>query len=109
MALSERSRSTIYQTFTTLIDDEEAVEEMLSYFPARDVEEPVTKELLRAEMAALRSELRGEMSSLRVEMAEMELRLKVELRDAMRQQTQWMIGVMITLVALMVSIQAFIR
>ncbi|MGI8709476.1 MAG: hypothetical protein ACR2LA_00555 [Acidimicrobiales bacterium] len=43
-----RSRSTIYQTFTTLIDDEEAVEEMLSYFPARDVEEPVTKEFLRA-------------------------------------------------------------
>ncbi|MGI8709475.1 MAG: hypothetical protein ACR2LA_00550 [Acidimicrobiales bacterium] len=64
---------------------------------------------LRAEMGGVGSELRGEMSSLRVDMAEMELRLKVELRDAMRQQTQWMIGVMITLVALMVSIQAFIR
>lgn len=44
MSLTERSRHKLYETFTDLIDDEKAVEEMLSYFPARDVEEPVTKD-----------------------------------------------------------------
>ncbi len=37
---------------------------MLSFFPSRDVEEPVTKEFLRAEMA----DLRAEMADLRAEM-----------------------------------------
>ena len=56
MALSEKSRSTLYQGFTTLLADEQAVEEMLSYFPARDVEEPATKEFIRAEVAELRDD-----------------------------------------------------
>ena len=51
VALSEKHRSTLYQGLVDLIPDEQAVEEMLSYFPARDVEEPVTKDYLRAEMA----------------------------------------------------------
>ena len=49
MPMTERSRHKLYETFTALIDDETAVQEMLSYFPARDVEEPVTKDFLRAE------------------------------------------------------------
>ena len=53
MALTERSRNALYTGLTEIIH-EEAVSEMLSYFPARDVEEPVTKEFLRAEMAELR-------------------------------------------------------
>ena len=53
MALTERSRSAIYLGLTNVIDDDQAVEEMLSYFPARDVEEPVTKEYFRAEMASM--------------------------------------------------------
>lgn len=52
MSLSEKSRSALYVGLTGLVEDEEAVGEMLSYFPARDVEEPVTKEFLRAELAA---------------------------------------------------------
>ena len=77
MALTEKSRSALYQGLTTIIGDQ-AVEEMLSYFPARDVEEPVTKEFLRAEMNDLRvemSDLRVEMSDLRTEMASMEIRI----------------------------------
>ncbi len=31
--------------------------ETLSYFPARDVDEPVSKEFLRAEIADLRAEM----------------------------------------------------
>jgi hypothetical protein len=50
MPMTERSRHKLYETFTALIDDETAVQEMLSYFPARDVEEPVTKDFLRAEL-----------------------------------------------------------
>ncbi len=34
MPLTERSRHKLYETFTARIDDEEAVEEMLSDFPA---------------------------------------------------------------------------
>jgi hypothetical protein len=56
VAISERSRSAIYQALSPLAG-EEPVSEMLSYFPARDVEEPVTKELLRAELAELRTEI----------------------------------------------------
>ena len=67
MALTERNRSALYQGLTTVID-EEAVEEMLSYFPARDVEEPATKEFLRAETALLRTELKDDMTVLRTEL-----------------------------------------
>ena len=77
MSLTERSRAALYQGLITVINDEQAVQEMMSYFPARDVEEPVTKEFLRAELAANReqicTELRSEMLTLgrelRVEMA----------------------------------------
>ena len=57
MPLTQRSRSALYQGLTEIIHDDQAVEEMLSYFPSRDVEEPVTKEFLRAEMADLRAEM----------------------------------------------------
>jgi len=68
MALSERSRSVLYQGLVTIDEDEQAVQEMMSYFPARDVEEPVTKDFLRAEMNDLRAEMRTEMGDLRTEM-----------------------------------------
>jgi hypothetical protein len=63
VAISEKSRSALYQGLVP-IAGEEAVGEMLSYFPARDVDEPVTKELLRAEIATVETEiadLRSEM------------------------------------------------
>lgn len=57
MAITERSRSVLFQGFTSIIDDEQAVQEMMACFPARDVEEPATKEYVRAETAALRTEM----------------------------------------------------
>lgn len=77
MALTEKSRSALYLGLTELIADEQAVQEMLSYFPARDVEEPVTKEFLRAEMAVLRAE----MADLRTEMAEFRTEMRTEMAD----------------------------
>ncbi len=56
MAISEKSRSALYQGLAT-VAGEEAVSEMLSYFPARDVDEHVTKDFLRAELADLRAEM----------------------------------------------------
>jgi len=110
MALSERSRSALYQSLTAVVPDEQAVQEMLSYFPARDVEEPVTKDFLRAEIAVFRAEVQVEFAELRSELrSEMQGGLnevRVELRDALRQQTQWLIGVMVTLSALVLTIAA---
>lgn len=56
MAISEKSRSALY-TGLTPIAGEEAVSEMLSYFPSRDLDEPVTKEFLRAELNAAATRL----------------------------------------------------
>lgn len=84
MSLTERSRSALYQGLSSIVD-EEAVEEMLSYFPSRDVDEPVTVNHLRAEMADLRAELHVEMAGLRTELrdeiAELRTEVTTELND----------------------------
>lgn len=91
MALTERNRSALYQGLST-IADEEAVQEMLSYFPARDVEEPVTKEFLRAELS-------GVESSIRTDISAMELRLNDRINRAMG----WNIATMIAMAAVIVA------
>jgi hypothetical protein len=68
MPLTQRSRTALYQGLTQLIQDDQAVEEMLSYFPSRDVEEPVTKEFVRAEIATVRAEMAEMRADLRTEM-----------------------------------------
>ncbi len=76
MAMSERTRSKLHQGLRGMMDDdEEAIGEVLSHFPARDVEEPATKELIQTEVALLRvdiaqseSRLRGELGSVRSEL-----------------------------------------
>ena len=102
MALTERSRSALYQGLSNIVD-EEAVQEMMSFFPARDVEEPVTKEFLRAEMSDLRSELTGEMSSLRSElkgeMSAMEHRLIERINRAQTWNVLAMIAFAGTIIA----------
>lgn len=56
MPISEKSRSALYQGLAS-VAGEEAISEMLSYFPARDIDEPVTKEFLRAEIHAATNRL----------------------------------------------------
>jgi len=120
MALTERNRSALYQGLTTVID-EEAVEEMLSYFPARDVEEPATKEFLRAEtallrtelkddMTVLRTELKDDMAVLRTEMAAMELRIDDRMDERFRSMYGLTIGTNVaTVVAVAMVIFAALR
>ncbi len=71
------------------LDREEETEALLSEFPARDLDEPVTKEFLRAELAELRAEMAA---------------LEGRINDRLRQQTIWMSGLMTTLVGVVALI-----
>jgi hypothetical protein len=62
MALLEKHRNTIYTEFVKLLG-EEATEAMLSQFPARDVEEPVTRQILATELAQMESRLRDQLTN----------------------------------------------
>ncbi len=114
MALSTRHRSSIFQALSPIIGEEEA-EAMLSQFPARDLDEPVTKEFVRAEIADVRAEiadLRGELhieiAGVRAEIADLRgelhseiagvraeiAHLEARINDRFREQTMWMAGAM---------------
>ena len=89
MSLSQRSRSVIYDGLNRIIEDRAAVEELMSHFPARDLDEPVTKEFHRAETATLRAEMALSAAELRGEMAELATDLRgemAELRSDMRSE-----------------------
>ena len=96
MPLTERSRHKLYETFTALIDDEDAVQEMLSYFPARDVEEPVTKDFLRAE-------LQTEIGAVRVEIGD----LRAEMHQTARATQTWIISTGLSLAGLILAVARF--
>ncbi len=85
MPLTDRDRSVLYQGLSAAIGDEQAVEAMLSHFPVRDADEPVTTAHFDAQLARID-----------VRFAEMETRLTKEFHQVIRSQTQWLIGVMIT-------------
>jgi len=89
MALTERSRSALYQGLTDLIEDEVAVGELLSYFPARDAGEPATKEFVAAQIA-----------DVRVELAAMESRLTALAAAQMRTSIQWTLGALVSVIGL---------
>ena len=78
MPMTERSRAVVCRSFTDLIHDPQAVQEMLSHFPAQELEVPATKDFVRAEVADLRREMHA----------------------LARSQTQWLVGVMIALLTL---------
>jgi hypothetical protein len=63
---------------------------MLSQFPARDLDEPVTKDFVRAEIADVRAELEALRGELHTEIAQLEARIN----DRFREQTMWMAGAM---------------
>ena len=97
MAMSQKSRTQIYQTFEPLLG-EVATEEMLAHFPARDLDQPVTVAHLQAEMADLRTELRTEMADLRT-----------ELHDGLRQMVMWLVATQAAFLAVVVTVIALLR
>jgi len=91
---------------------------MLSYFPARDVEEPVTKELLRAELqteigsareeiGSLRTELHTEIGSLRTELHTEVGGLRAEMLQTARTTQTWIISTGISLAGLFLAVTRF--
>ncbi|HPU39167.1 MAG TPA: hypothetical protein PLS63_06305 [Microthrixaceae bacterium] len=56
MALTHKHRSALYEGLSEIVD-EEAVNEMLAYFPTRDGDEPISKDFLRAELLGIRAEM----------------------------------------------------
>ncbi len=85
MSLSQKSRTAIYQGLSDVITDPEAVEELLSHFPARDLDEPVTKEFHRAETASLRVEMAESAAQLRTDLADSAAQLRTDLADSAAQ------------------------
>ena len=109
MALTEKHRSIIYAHFVETIG-EEAAEAMLSQFPARDLDEPVTKEFVQAEIADVRREiavLRGEMQTefakVRGELAAVGSRLSKQ-SDRLMARMQIVIGIASAVIATVVMV-----
>lgn len=75
MSLSERSRSTLYHGLSAVIDDEEAVGEMLSHFPTHDLDQPVTRDHLRAELAVLDQRVTCQKAEMAVSFAALDQRI----------------------------------
>ncbi len=59
MALTERSRSALFRGLSEVLDDEEAVGELLSYFPGRDVDEPASRDFVDARITAVEAKVAG--------------------------------------------------
>ncbi|WCO68931.1 hypothetical protein PO878_09365 [Iamia majanohamensis] len=89
MALTERSRATLYRWLSDLIHDEEAVGEMLSNLPAYDIDQVATKDFVRAEVG----EVRAEIAELRTEIARSANRMVI-----------WALGFNVTMVGLVFAI-----
>ena len=78
MPLSQKHRSTIFQKLEPILGEEEA-EALLSQFPARDLDEPVTREFVRAELAEFKAEVHAEIAELRIEMHRLANRMLVSM------------------------------
>ncbi|HMJ76449.1 MAG TPA: hypothetical protein VK507_10780, partial [Iamia sp.] len=101
--LAERSRAVLHTKLTEVVGDEEAVGDMLSQFPANDLERPATKEFVRAEiaevrtdMADLRGDIRSDMADLRTDNAQRETRLMEFIHVEVTSSMRWVLGVFLT-------------
>ena len=95
IALTNKSRTAIYNALTDIIE-EEALEEMLTNFPAREVDEPVTRDFLDARIA-----------EIDVRMAQMETRINATLDQLLTSQTRWMVAMIVAAPTVTVALQAY--
>lgn len=106
MALTHKHRSALYEGLSGIVD-EEAVNEMLAYFPTRDDDEPISREFLRAEMSDLGAELRAEMSELRAdvrtEMGELESRMVDRIDNKFNQVIAANLATLVAFAAVMIA------
>jgi hypothetical protein len=90
LASSERSRSTLYHGLTDLIEDEEAVGEIVSFSPASDVDGLATEDVVSAEVAGSRADRIEQMAAMQ------------------RTYIRWTLGALVSLVGVMVAM-GFLR
>ena len=83
-----------------MLNDEEAVGEMLSNFAARDVDEPASRDFVDARIANVEARV----AEVRGEVAGLEQRLTTALHAEMRTMTQWTIGSMVAFVGVLVAV-----
>ncbi len=99
MAMTERSRNTLYRGLCDVIDDEEAVGEMLAQFPARQIDEPATK----GDVSATEERLRAEIADVRTEIVAAETRTMAFVHAELRASMQWTIATMIALYGALIA------
>jgi hypothetical protein len=85
MALTQKSRSDAYEGLRSIMNEQSA-EELLAHFPSRDLDEPVTREFVHAEIAGVRTEiaevdkrLTTQIAGVRTEIAELDKRLSTQI------------------------------
>ncbi len=94
MVLSQKHRSSIYSGLAPVIGEEEA-DALLSQLPTRIGDEPVTRDVLRAEIAELRTDMHTDMAKLCTDMHGDMADLRTEVHDQMRQMAMWMVSAII--------------
>lgn len=108
MFLSERSRSDLYRGLCQVIDNEEAVGEMLSQFPARELDLPITRDHLRAEMALLDQKLTTQIWEVDRRLTGQVEGLRSDLSAELRRWFVATITVMVGLMGVMVTAVAWV-
>jgi hypothetical protein len=69
VALTTKTRNSLYGKFVPILGEEDTAA-LLDQYPAHELDEPVTKGFVRAEIAESRESLRGEIGELRTEFVE---------------------------------------
>lgn len=82
MALTASQRNTIYEKFAPLLG-EEVANALLSQFPANDLETPATKDFVRAECIALKTDVMHEIDLVRTDLTAKIDGLRTELKTEM--------------------------
>lgn len=109
MALDARTRSSIYQNLVPILGEHDA-NKLMSEFPSLEADELVTKQFLRAELAALRSALpeelvtkqllRAELAAVRTELADQRTWMAAQLH----RQTVWLASAIAGATALLAAL-----
>lgn len=102
MAMLEKYRNVLYKHFVDELG-EEATQAMLAHFPARDIEEPVTRADLAAAATDLRSELTTATTELRGEIHKVSLGLE-SLRTEMHRLLNRQLVALTTVIGIAVGI-----
>ncbi len=106
MAMTERSRAALFRGLSDMLDDEEAVGEMLSYFPARDVDEPASKDFIDARLSQMDARLSAMETRLMAEIHAQSAAFNAQsaaFNAQMRTMVQWTLAAMVGLIGLVVA------